>query len=266
MSVQIGIAQLQLDHFTIARITNAALEDQSRFNSDDARIDLWGRNREQLPESAIPVLVQQMFFQIEWFDQIIWFNRTEKRDELCVFTDVFTNVKARLLAREPLERADALLAFGQKVTPTISVPRSGSFDESLLGLLSAFFSTPAGAVAGIERITATAYINKAHLKVILDCLESYRERKRIEREENVQIARDNETEIVRVARELGLSPVPSGDSPTAWSARCPGQRGNYTLQLSTRNDQFSCGYCRVKGGVDELCAFIAKEGGHEHLS
>jgi hypothetical protein len=266
MSVQIGLAQLQLDNDTIIRITNAALEDQSRFNSDDARIDLWGKSREQLPDAAIPVLVQQLFFQVEWFDQIIWFNRTEERDELWVFTDVFTNVKARLLARKPLERADALLAFGQKVTPTISVPSSGSFDESLLGLLSAFFSTPAGAVVGLERITATAYINKAHLRVILDCLESYRERKRLEREEFVRQARDHETKIVHVARELGLNPVPSGDSPTAWVAKCPGQRGRYTLQLSTKADQFGCGYCQVKGGVDELRAFIAKEGGHEHLA
>ena len=266
MSVQIGLAQLQLDYDTIVRITNAALEDQSRFNSEDAQIDLWGKKREQLPESAMPVLVHKLFFQIEWFDQIIWFNRTEERDELWVFTDVFTNVQARLLARKPLERAEALLAFGQKVTPAISVPRSGSFDESLLGLLSAFFSTPSGAVAGIERITATAYINKAHLRVILDCLESYRERKRLESEEYVRQARDNETEIVRVARELGLDPVPSGDSPTAWIARCPGQRGRHTLQLSTRNDQFGCGYCRVKGGVDDLSAFIAKGGDHEHLA
>lgn len=265
MSVQIGLAQLQLDNDAIARITNSALDDQSRFNTEDAQIDLWGKKREQLPDSATPVLVHQVFFQ-EWFDQIIWFSRTEERDELWVFTDLFTNVQARLLALKPLERADALLAFGQKVTPTMSVPRSGSFDESLLGLLSAFFSTPAGAVAGIERITATAYINKAHLRVILECIESYREKRRLEREEYILQARDNETEIVHVARELGLAPVPSGDGPAAWAARCPGQRGRYTLWLSAKSDQFGCPYCRVKGGVDELRAFVAKEDGHEHLA
>ncbi|NCF52491.1 hypothetical protein GWP57_12835 [Gammaproteobacteria bacterium] len=266
MSIQIGLAQLQLDNDAIARFTNSALDDQSRFTTEAAQIDLWGKKREQLPDSAIPVLVHQIFFQIEWFDQISWFNRTEERDELWVFTDVFTNVQARLLALKPLKRADALLAFGQKVTPTISVPRSGSFDESLLALLSAFLSTPAGAVAGMERITATAYINKAHLRVILECIESYRERKRLQSEEYMRQARGNETEIVRVARELGLDPVPSGDSPTAWIARCPGQRGRYTLWLSAKSDQFGCPYCRVRGGIDELRVFLAKEDGHEHLA
>jgi len=36
--------------------------------------------------------------------------------------------------------------------------------------------------------------------------------------------------------------------------------------ITTGEDQFGCGYCRVKGGVDELRDFIAKEGGHEHLA
>ena len=169
MSVQIGLAQLQLDNETIIRITNAALDDQSRFNADDARIDLWCKNKAQLPKKATPVLVHQVFCRVGWFDQIIWFNRTQERDELWVFTDLCTNVQARLLAVKSLDREDALLAFGQKVSCTISIPKSGSFDESLLGLLSAFFSTPAGKVAGIERITATGYINKAHMRVILSC-------------------------------------------------------------------------------------------------
>ena len=169
MSVQIGSLQLQLDNDTITRITNAALDDQSRFNAEDAQIDLWCKNKAQLPKKATPVLVHQVFCRVGWFDQIIWFNRTQERDELWVFTDLCTNVEARLVAVKSVDREDALLAFGQKVSCTISVPKSGSFDESLLGLLSAFFSTSAGKVAGVERITATGYINKAHLRVILNC-------------------------------------------------------------------------------------------------
>jgi len=265
MSVQIGLPQLQLDNETIIRITNAALNDQSRFNAEDAEIDLWGKNKAQLPDSAIPVLVHQVFCQIEWFDQIIWFNRTDERDELWVFTDLCTNVQARLQAVRSLDREDALLAFGQKVSCTISVPKSGSKDESLLGLLSAFFSTPAGAVAGVERITATAYINKAHLRVILRCIDSHRERKRLESEEYSRQARDNETEIIHVARQLGLNPEPAGIGPVQWYARCPGARG-HQIMITTSDDQFGCGYCRVNGGVDELRAFAAKEDGHEHLA
>ena len=264
MSVQIGLAQLQLDNETITRITNAALNDQTRFTANDAQIDLWGKATTKLPDRAIPVLVHQVFCQIEWFDQIIWFNRTKERDELWVFTDFCTNVRAHLEARKPIDRADALLAFGQKVAPTISVPRSGSFDESLLGLLSAFFSTPAGAVAGIERITATAYINKAHVRLILGCIDGYRERERLQSEEYSRQARDNETEIIHIARELGLHPEPAGNGPVQWYANCPGK--GHRLMITTTKDQFGCGYCRVKGGIDELRAFAKKEDDHEHFA
>ena len=259
MSVQIGIAQLQLDNDTIIRITNAALDDQSRLNADEARIDLWGKKKTQLPDGAILVLVHQVFCEIEWFDQIIWFNRTAERDELWVFTDFFMNVEACLVARKPTDRADALLAFGQKVAPTISVPRAGSLDESLLSLLSAFFTTAAGAIDSAERITATGYINKAHLHVMLGCIDNYRERKRLEKEENTRQAYEKQTEIIHAARELGLNPEPAGIGPVQWYARCPGT--NHRLMITTGEDQFGCGYCRVNGGVAELRAFAAKRNG-----
>ena len=262
MSVQIGLAQLQLDNDTIIRITNAALNDQSRFNSDDAQIDLWGKKKAQLPDSAVPVLVHQVFCQIEWFDQIIWFNRTQERDELWVFTDFCTNLEARLLAQRSLDRTDCLLAFGQKVSCTISVPRSGSFDESLLGLLSVFFTTPAGAIASVDRVIAAAYINKAHVRTLLSCIDGYRERKRVQSEEYSRQARENETEIIHVARELGLNPEPAGIGPIQWNARCPGARG-HQIMITTSDDQFGCGYCRVRGGVEELRKFADK--GVDHV-
>jgi hypothetical protein len=264
MCLQIGSDQLQLDNDTIIRITNAALNDQSRLNADNARIDLWGKKKARLPDSAFPVLVHKVFCQIEWFDQVIWFTRTKERDELWVFTDFYMDLHARLVARKPPDRADALLPFGQKVTCAISVSRSGSPDESLLGLLSAFFTTPAGALIDLEHITALGYVSEAHLRLLLSCIESYRERKRIESEEYSRQARENETEIIHVARELGLNPEPAGIGPIQWYANCPGKQ--HRLMITTSDDQFGCGYCRVKGGVDELRAFIEKEGGHEHLA
>ena len=262
MSIQIGLAQLQLNNETIIRITNAALNDLSRFNSDDAQIDLWGKKKAQLPDLAVPVLVHQVFCQIEWFDQIIWFNRAEERDELWVFTDLCTNVEARLQAVRSIDRADCLLAFGQKVSCTISIPRSGSFDESLLGLLSAFFTTPAGAIASVDRVIAAAYINKTHVRTILGCIESYRERERVQSEEYMRQARENETEIIHVARELGLHPQPAGTGPVQWYARCPGARW-HQIMITTSDDQFGCGYCRVRGGVEELREFADK--GVDHV-
>lgn len=63
-------------------------------------------------------------------------------------------------------------------------------------------------------------------------------------------AATNETEIVRVARDLGLNPEPTGEGSAHWRARCPGTQ--HQLLIGAGSGQFGCGYCRVKGGVNEL--------------
>jgi hypothetical protein len=250
VSIQIGMAQLQLDNNAIARIADEALNDQSRVLSDDAQIDLWGKTKLPLPGTAVPVLVQEVFFQVEWFDQVIWFNRDEHRDELWVFTGLETDIPTGLREQPPLARKSYLYHFGSEATCAISVPRSRPFDESLVELLSIFISAAAGSLYGIERVLATGHVNKAHLRTLWKCLESYRERKHIEHEEFSRQARDNETEIIRVARELGLHPEPAGTSPTQWYARCPVRRGHRL----------------VNGGVDELRSLVAKGVDHVHLA
>lgn len=264
MSVRIGMAQLQLDNNAIARIADEALNDQSRVLSDEAQIDLWGKRKAPLPETAVPVLVQEVFCEIEWFDQVIWFNRGEHRDELWAFTDLDTSIPEGLKELPPLARESYLFAFGRDAACAISVPRCRSFDESLVELLSIFFTTAAGALYSVERVFATGHINKAHVWTLWKCLESYRERKRLEHEEFSRQACGNETAIIRVARELGLNPEPAGTGPMLWYARCP-VRSLHRLMITTSNDQFGCGYCYVNGGVDELRAFAAKGVDHVHI-
>jgi len=65
-----------------------------------------------------------------------------------------------------------------------------------------------------------------------------------------------ETEIIRVARELKLHPKPEGGGPFNWYARCP--QTNHSLMISSKSDQFGCGYCRRKGGAEELREFVAE--------
>ena len=183
MSVQIGIARLSLDDNTITRIVDAALEDVPRGRAEDAEIDLWCKNITGLPDTAVPVLVHEVFCQIEWFEQIIWFNRTDTRDQLWACTDFELEIKRTLHGAPANARPGRLAGFGQHAACVISVKREGSFDESLLELLAGYFSTQAGAPGDIEHLIATAYINKAHFKTILECVERYRERKRVEHEE-----------------------------------------------------------------------------------
>jgi hypothetical protein len=75
-----------------------------------------------------------------------------------------------------------------------------------------------------------------------------------EYQENRQKARERETEIIKVARELGLSPYSTGTGPDYWQASCP--RRNHRLYINAAENSFGCGWCKRKGAVEELRAFV----------
>jgi hypothetical protein len=63
-----------------------------------------------------------------------------------------------------------------------------------------------------------------------------------------------EAAIIKMARELGLDPHPAGHNDSAWMAGCP-QSGSHWIMISPASNEFGCGYCRRKGGPQELLAF-----------
>ena len=75
-----------------------------------------------------------------------------------------------------------------------------------------------------------------------------------ELDENAQKARETETQIVKVARKLGLSPKPTGHGPSHWYARCPGK--NHVIFINAAENSFGCGWCCRKGGAEELRVFV----------
>lgn len=75
-------------------------------------------------------------------------------------------------------------------------------------------------------------------------------------ERHAEEARSSEGDIVRVARELGLGPEPTGTGPVHWRARCPGT--NHPLYIQAATGTFGCGWCRRKGGEAELRKFVAE--------
>jgi hypothetical protein len=93
-------------------------------------------------------------------------------------------------------------------------------------------------------------LGKEHVEAIISSV-------RLEMEE---IKKENEVwreaEIVTKAAELGLSPNASNLGVGIWIARCP--RTNHTIQMQPKRNLFFCGYCRVKGGIDELDEFAAQ--------
>jgi len=65
-----------------------------------------------------------------------------------------------------------------------------------------------------------------------------------------------EAEIVTKAANLGLSPMASSLGVGIWIARCPGT--NHTLGMQPKQNLFFCGYCKVRGGINELDEFAAQ--------
>lgn len=60
--------------------------------------------------------------------------------------------------------------------------------------------------------------------------------------------------ILATARALRLAPEAVGAH--SWIANCPGT--HHTLMLGTSTETFGCGYCKVKGGPEELESFVAR--------
>jgi hypothetical protein len=68
--------------------------------------------------------------------------------------------------------------------------------------------------------------------------------------ESWELERAAPSRIVQTATELRLGPEPTGGKVGNWLARCPGT--NHTIMISSRREEFGCGYCKVKGGPEEL--------------
>ena len=275
MSVQIGKPQLRLDIEALVRIADNVLElahplkgikEPSRFTADDAHIDSWAKQKQPLPADAVLVMVHRFYIQIDWFRQFIWFRRTDDRDELWSATDMEEDLGSAGFPSESTRPECVAAACAERTSLVFSVSRQGPRDESLVELLCGFLTTGGGSIRSLDSVVATAYISFPQIRLLVKRIEMHETKVAVVKENNAKLAAQNETEIVRVAHELGLEPVPSGDGPTAWAARCSRQGKRYVMWLSAKSDQFGCPYCSVKGGVDELRAFIAKEDRHEHLA
>ena len=263
MSVTIATPRLELSNTEIIRIADESLEYRARVSTDDAKINLWCKDPQRRPFGAVFVLAHEVFCQVDHFDQVVWFNRTETRDELWAYTDLSTGLAYTPAKLPPHTQAGYVDDYSHQCACVFSVPRARSFDESLIDLVSCYFSTAAGAPGGMERLIATGYISPEQFELLFQCMLRNDARRKREHEEWSRQARENETEIVHTARQLGLCPEPAGTGPVQWYANCPGSKG-HRLMLSAGCDEFGCGYCRVDGGVDELRAFA--EDGIDHVN
>ena len=141
--------------------------------------------------------------------------------------------------------------FGQETTETQpygELPSVGDLAEGARRLVDAAMDenvlTGFGDVESCVPWFDAAYVGAA------------RQRAQAERDRLRAIAAaDCDYPILHAARELGLGPEPSGTSPGSWQARCPATQ--HYLMIQAHNGEFGCGYCRWRGGVNELRKFVA---------
>ena len=180
------------------------------------------RHKDELPATAVLICEYGVYVGVDDIVEAAYLNRGNERDELWT------------VSIEPMRLA-------------ISRPARGEAKDAALELLDVLFRSRVGFMwpTTVER---EGLIGKADFKRVL---------RKISRElaANRQEAqhRDAGAEIVVAARDLHLGPEPTGTGRHHWQARCPGT--NHHLLIQSATNQFGCGYCRRKGGPEELRAF-----------
>lgn len=61
-------------------------------------------------------------------------------------------------------------------------------------------------------------------------------------------------ELIKYCQAAGLNPEPEGGGAHNWTANCP-SGGHHQIMISTKSNQWGCGYCKKKGGLPELRVF-----------
>jgi hypothetical protein len=219
---------------------------------DDIVCDPWHMHAEEdaaLPDDARFACAYELFVAFEWFDEAAFFRRTETTDELWTASGGCPAHRARGPAVSCGDRSRR--ATLTDIGCAYAVRKRDDESASCLGLLDRLFHARVG-FCWPERFIAGEIVEKSGYEWVVRGL-----KKEVDR--NEREARARETGIIRTARELGLAPRPAGTGPDHWFANCPGK--NHPLYITTTAGSFGCGWCRRKGGVGELRAFVEERAG-----
>src|SRR5665647_3076401 len=204
-----------------------------------------------IPDDALFACAYDLHIIVDLVAEAAFFRRTETCDELWI-AEGFDLPIVKGIADGNTTPTDFVGKDVFKIGRVFAVPKKGGESSSCMTLLDRLFRAYVGFCSPQGFLAAGIISESAYNNLV----------KRIEQEleENSRKARETETEIIKVARELGLSPKPTGEGPSHWFARCPGKihgkTGNHVLFINAAEDSFGCGWCRRKGGVEELRAFV----------
>jgi TPR repeat protein len=209
--------------------------------------DPWRKKAEKtehIPDDARFAGAYEIFMPVDWFAVATFLRRTETTDELWVGD----TVSDRAFSAEDLKRAE-LWGIGR----LFAIKRKGDELTACLKLIELLLRAGCGLFP--DAFLVAGIVKESSFTSIVRKIEK-------ERDENKQRAQEG-TEIIKVARKLGLSPKPRGPDHYYWLARCPGKNGktgNHSLLICAAKNSFDCGHCKRKGGVEELRAFVTERG------
>jgi len=203
--------------------------------------DPWLKKSEKttsLPNDARFACSYELNLVVERFDEAAFFRRTETTDELWIGAGGIADGTSSAKNFE-----GAKLSY---IGCVFAVPRKGEEVTACLKLMELFFRARHG-FEWPSKFVVPGIVDKSAFDSLIGRIEN-------ELEENRQKAASAETDIIKVARKLGLSPKPTGEGPSHWYARCP--ETNHILFIDAAENSFGCGWCKRKGTVQELRAFV----------
>lgn len=159
--------------------------------------------------------------------------------------------------RKPFSAAEhwAAILSGERQDPTLAAGRlfSISGEERSEELISEIINALLRARWPYEIVgecLREGLIGRSRWQAALDTFDA--EHKSHNAESRRRVA-EKPAAVITAARLLGLHPEPTGEHPDKWRASCPGT--NHPIFISAEQDKWFCGWCKRKGGPQELDAF-----------
>jgi hypothetical protein len=202
------------------------------------------RPDQTLPGNALFACAYEVDFGLTSVDEAAFVRQTEYTDELWVATRKGDGPLLELIKATPGKAPRA--ADLQGIHRAVAAPRESDMAAAVAGLLRHLFRSRVG-FAWPARFIAPGVVAENAYRSLVDGLEA-------ELDRNAEAAKARESAIVSASRTLGLHPEPTGTGPDHWKASCP--ETNHPLYMDAAKELFFCGWCRRRGGPEELRFFV----------
>lgn len=197
-----------------------------------------------IPNGANLICAYGVWIEIDWVTEVALLRRRDDVDELWLVLGPYKKLFEDICAGLPSEnghRNDDCLQSGLAYV----VPRIGDEIAACRSLLRSLFRDRIHYMQPLQLETPGILDEATFISLTSDLKD---EIKAVS-----EITKKAESEIVKVAHQLQLNPQPSGTDADGWLARCP--ETNHHLHISASGESFWCGWCKRKGGSEELRAF-----------